>query len=549
MKRFSIIFLLLLLASSLFVVSCASKTTPSTSTVPSITTTKSPVISSPMSISPTTSAAAQPQYGGTLKIIYIGNLGNLGSPSEGSQVFYPMTAGPAIQFLNVVDRDWNPMITPSTLASSFDISPDGKTITYHLRKGITFQDGTDFNADAVKYNLANNKIGGVPPATLANVASYEVIDPYTLKITLKNYDPYFLSNIGRGNPGMMASPAALSINSTAENAPKDHMVGTGAFKFDSWQRDTYVRYVKAANYWEPGKPYLDAVEIRQMVDATTAVMAFKSGEAHLISGISPQQASDLKAAGYQIIVSNTISPVSCIVPNATDPNSPFYNKSVREALEYAIDKKTITSSLGYGFFETATQFASTSDSRYVTGLPSRDYDPDKAKQLLADAGFANGFKTTIHAANIVDKDYLVALVSYLKKVNIDATLDMVDYMRFITMYNGGWDGIMVNPNMSGNLFGLNMYFGPPKYGPYTYANVYRPADWIDKLNKALTESDSVKRATMEKDLIAEVSNEAMAIPINITAFLAAQTSNVHSLDWGGYSNYQFQAQNAWLSSK
>jgi ABC-type transport system substrate-binding protein len=126
---------------------------------------------------------------------------------------------------------------------------------------------------------------------------------------------------------------------------------------------------------------------------------------------------------------------------------------------------------------------------------------------------------------------------------------MVDYMRFITMYNGGWDGIMVNPNMSGNLFGLNMYFGPPKYGPYTYANVYRPADWIDKLNKALTESDSVKRATMEKDLIAEVSNEAMAIPINITAFLAAQTSNVHSLDWGGYSNYQFQAQNAWLSSK
>ena len=555
MKKFPVVFLLLLLASSLFVMSCASNTTTTTSKAPVTSTTTSTTTSATApkttttssSPSPTTSSGPKPQPGGNLNIIVIGLLGNLGSPGEGSAVYYPMSAAPAMQDLVDVDRDWNPIITPSTLASSFDISPDGKTITLHLRQGIKFQDGSDFNAEAAKYNLSHYNVAGVVPATLSNVASYNVPDPYTLQIVLKTFDPFFLTTLGRGNPGYMASPAALSINSTAENAPRDHMVGTGAYKFDSWQRDTFVKYTKLSNYWVSGKPYLDSITLTEIADPTTALMSFKAGEGQLISGLSPQQASDLKAVGAQIIFGNTIAPISCLVPNGSDPNSPFSDLRVRQALEYAIDKKAITDSLGYGFQEPATEFASTKDARYVTGLTPRNYDPNMAKQLLTAAGFPNGFKTTIHAANNVDKDYLVAIVTYLQKVNINATLDIVDGTRFNTMYNGGWDGIMVHPSMGATLSGLNQYFGPLKNSTYTYANVYRPDDWLGKLNVAMTEPDAAKRAADEKDLIGEVFNQAMAVPISISTFLAAQTNNLHDLAFGGTSNYKFQPQDGWLS--
>ena len=557
MKRFLVVFLLVVLASSLFLMSCSSGTTSSTTavatttakTTAATTTTSAPMTTTSTAPMTTTPTAPQPQYGGTLKIIVRSSLGNLGSPSEGTTAAYLTSAAPAIQSINIVERDWTPLITPSTLASSYDISPDGKTITLHLRQGIKFQDGTDFNAEAVKYNLENFRVNGVTYPTLRNVSSFNVIDPYTLQINLIEFDSYFVTNLGRGsNMGMMASPAAISINSTPENAVKDHMVGTGPFKFVSYQRDVLVRYEKWDGYWEQGKPYLDAIELRQITEPTTGIMAFKAGEAHLIAGLSPQEASELKAEGFEIIISNTMTPIVTLVPNGSDPESPFSDIRVREALEYAIDKKALSDALGYGLFEPVYQFATSLDSRYVDGLPVREYDPEKAKQLLADAGYPDGFKTAIHAMNSTDKDYLVAVATYLKKVNIDAEVDLMDPPRFATIY-AGWDGIMVSNFFGANLSGLNSAFGPPKSSAYNFSRVYKPADWLDKLHLALTEPDPVKRADMERALDAVLVNECMAIPINTNGFFAAQYDTVHDLDWGGHSNYQFQPQNAWLSEK
>lgn len=255
--------LILILFLSLLLPACAA---------PSSTTTK-PAASKPGAL--VTPTATKPQYGGLLKIIVRVTIGTLGSPSEGSTVYYPMSAAPAMQNLLLNDKDGNAITSNSTLAESYNISPDGKIITLHLRKGVKFQDGEPFNAEAVKYNLQNYAPNKVIPDLLKNVSSYDVIDEYTLRITLKVFDPSFLSSLAKGNTGIMASPAALKITSTPENMAKDHMIGTGAFKFTNWQRDVSAKYEKWTGYWEQGKPYLDGIEYNQVVDPVTSLVSLR----------------------------------------------------------------------------------------------------------------------------------------------------------------------------------------------------------------------------------------------------------------------------------
>jgi peptide/nickel transport system substrate-binding protein len=388
----------------------------------------------------------------------------------------------------------------------------------------------------------------VPPDFLRNVASYETPDENTLKITLKTFDSYFLTNMGRGNAGMMDSIAALKNPSTPQNLAKDHLVGTGPFKFVSWQGDTFAKYQKWDSYWAQGKPYLDAIEFNQVVEPSTSMMSFKNGEAQVLVGITPREANDLEAAGFQIVVSDTMPPVAAVTPDGANANSPFADKRVRQALEYAIDKKTLASGLGGKYYVPAYQFSVS--QKYFSGSNPlvRNYDPAKAKQLLAEAGYPNGFKTTMYAQTSTSKDLLGTLQDNLKAVGIDAQLDLAEASRWASFYKDGWkNGLMVHPSMGMNLAGMKNYFGPLGSGSLVYPSAFRPSGYLDKLDAALTQPDATKRAAQEDELVKIMSDEAMTTPLYVSTFLAAQSKNVHDLAWGAGSNYFFTPHNAWLS--
>jgi peptide/nickel transport system substrate-binding protein len=512
-------------------------------------TSKPPVTSSAQASAPSSSAAAaKPQSGGDIKIIVRVTIGTLGSPNEGTAVYYPMSAAPAMQNLLLNDKDGNPITSQSTLAESFDISADGITVTLHLRKGVKFQDGTAFNAEAVKYNLENFAPGKVVPDYLKNVASYTIVDENTLRVVLKKFDPSFLSSLGKGNAGIIASPAALKIASTPEKAAKDHMVGTGAFKFVSWQRDVSVKYEKWNQYWEPGKPYLNSIEIDQVVDPVTSLVSFQKGDAQVLVGITPKEARSLESQGFQIFPSVSLIPISCLTPDGANPDSPFADKRVRQAVEYALDKKAIAQSMGQGYYQGVTQYAAPTDARYVQGLEPRNFDPAKAKQLLADAGYSNGFKTKLIAQDTWDRDFLQAIQNYLKQVGIDADLDVADVARYRSYYTNGWkNGLMVHPSAAMPLSGMYMYFGPIGNNSLTYLSAWRPPGWLDKVQAAMNQVDSTKRLVQERELVKIIYEESMGIPIATSAFLEAQDKKVHELDWGVGSNYIFKPQNGWLS--
>lgn len=496
---------------------------------------------------PLPAGAQTPQYGGVLKIILPSGIRALGAPSQvGRGSLYSVISTPALESLVRHDNQFR--ITPR-LAESWDIAPDGKTITFHLRRGIKFQDGTDFNAAAMQYHMDTYTTMGVKPSYMRDISSYEVIDDFTLRLHLSNFNLNLLFNLV-GGAGLAVSPKALQKKSTPDKEPYDHMVGTGAFSLVSYEQDVKAVFKKVDNYWQKGKPYLDGIEFRQIADPVTAVMALKSGDGHLLYNITPEQATELKAAGFNIVPEN-LNPVGYITPDGANQDSPFGDKRVREALEYAIDKEPLAKGIGMGYFSVLTQFAAPSDNHYSTRLKAREYNPEKAKQLLKEAGYPNGFNTSILAMTTANRDVLVALQAYLNEVGIKAKLEIQDLGLLMKTLHEGWNnGILVNPFPcnAGLPTKIEMFFSADlKVGRTVMASHYKPKGWQERLQAAVTQPDPDKRTDLTREVCEMMHEEAMAIPLWTAPQISAIDPKVHDIHWAEGHGYFYEPQDTWLS--
>jgi peptide/nickel transport system substrate-binding protein len=489
-------------------------------------------------------AAGQPQYGGKLVLITNQPITKVGAPADGI-MFGARNTVPVFEQLLFLDEKRN--VVGGPLAPSYDVSPDGKTITLHLRQGVQFSDGTPFNADAVKTNfqmdVANNVMGSAP---LKNVASFDVIDDYTLRLTLNKFDCTLLTGMAGPQIGQIASPTALKKPTTPENLAKDHTVGTGPFLFDGFERDSYVRYKKNPNYWQKGKPYLDAVEIRTNPDLTVTIMAFRAGDAQWIENIDPVDATSLKKDGYFTDIARGLSFIHGLVPDGSHPNSPLLDKRVREAIEYAIDKETMMAGVGMGYYRVPDQMAMPEYPGYNPDLPPRKYDVAKAKKLLADAGYPNGLTLPLVTDVSGRKDILTAMQQYLKEAGINTTLDMADLSRIVAIKTKtGWEGILMDggPSIAANIDSWRS-FG----APYNTINMIKPADWVQRYDDLVSTPDVNARNQKWKGLVTQIYNDVSIIPYECDSPLYALNNNVHDLGWSknGVGNW-FDCVNVWLS--
>jgi peptide/nickel transport system substrate-binding protein len=456
---------------------------------------------------------------------------------------YPLTA-PITETLFIVDAA--DQIIP-VLAESVDVAADGLSVTFKLRKGVKFHDGTDFNADAVKYNLETVKAAKVSGgAALDNVTSYDIIDPYTIKVNLKAFDATFLMNLAQSGIGVMISPTALAKPTTPENAGKDHLVGTGPFMFDSWSLNQYIRMKKNPNYWQAGKPYLDTIEIRNMPDYTTSVMAFKAGEVDMVESIDPAQYNELKSQGYSVAIPKGLAFVFSFRTANKDPNSPFSKKEVRQALDYAIDKKGLVDGLGKGTYNVADQLGAPQQGWYIQGYATRSYDPVKAKMLLNQAGYPDGFKTILHGDVRGRQDDLVALQNYFKVIGIESTLDIADVARSSTFATQGFDGILQPgfPNWSTFTSWMNVWLNPVQ----TWPTMQFPANWTADWQAVRSEPDYDKRMAKMQALLKVVYDEALVIPWMWDSPRYVLNNKIHDLKWDDVDiNGYWDAVNVWRS--
>ena len=486
----------------------------------------------------TSSAADTPRYGGILKMIHNGGTTIIASPADGATWMRNTRA----VFETLLNTDDNDRIRP-WLVESWDIAPDGKYVILHLRKGIKFHDGTDFNAEAVKFNLELMAQKKLPAAVgLQKVTSYDILDDYTLQINFSKYDGTLLLRLAQTPLGQMASPTAMKKTATPDNAVELHMVGTGPFMYDRWQRDNYVKYKRNPNYWQQGKPYLDGMEFRTIKDMTVGLMAFKAGEAQVIENISPDDIAPLKDAGFKV-THPKLHFMHTVFPDGANPDSPFADKRVREALDYAIDKKAMAEGLFLGTYYPLTQLAAPSDAFYNPDIQGRSYNPEKAKQLLAEAGYPHGFKTKIVTDVRMRKEILAALQTYWKEVGIDADIDTADVARGTEMTLKGWKGILI-PGfpIPANTVAIASRFSQD------YPSYYRPAGWQQKWDALLTQTDENKRIEQLKEIVKIMYEEAVVIPHLYNSPLQANDGTVVDFDFHGNNTPDyFNASGVWLT--
>jgi peptide/nickel transport system substrate-binding protein len=274
------------------------------------------------------------------------------------------------------------------LAQSWEISDDGLTYTFKLAEGVSFHDGTSMDAEDVKFSLDRARAedsANAQKALFGSIAEVEAVDGSTVKITLSAPNGSLLFNLAWGDAVIVAPESIENI----KQAP----VGTGAFKFANWVQGDNITLERNPDYWgTPAK--LDKVTFKFISDPTAAFAAVMAEDVDVFAGYpAPENVPQFEAdARFQVIVGNTEGET---ILSTNNKMPPFDNVKVREALAHAIDRQAIVDGAMFGLGTPIGTHFAPHHPDYVDLTAESAYDPEKAKALLAEAGFGDGFTTTL----------------------------------------------------------------------------------------------------------------------------------------------------------
>ncbi len=309
------------------------------------------------------------------------------------------------------------------LAESWDISKNGTVITLHLRKGVKFHSNKsftpsrDFNADDVlftfnrmwktdhpyhavsggKYDYFNDMNMG------ALLKSIEKVDDYTVRITLNRPEAPFMANLAMPFAYILSAEYADAMMKAGTPEKMDQIpIGTGPFSFEAYQKDALIRYKAFDGYWN-GRQKLDRLVFAITKDATTRYAKLKKGECHVMPYPNPADVAAMKKDPSLNVIEGEGLNIAYLAFNTT--KKPFDDKRVRQAINMAIDKQAIIDSVYQGMGVVAKNPIPPTMWAYNDAVKDYPYDPEKAKALLAEAGFPNGFETDLWALS-VSRSYL-----------------------------------------------------------------------------------------------------------------------------------------------
>jgi peptide/nickel transport system substrate-binding protein len=358
-------------------------------------------------------AQSTPKRGGTLRISAPTNPSSL-DPATGG-------AGSDHAFLftmydTLTEWEFETLKPKPGLAESWSF-PDPTTFVLNVRPGVTFHDGTPLDAEAVKFNLERNKSDPKSniKADLATVASVEVSGP--MQVTLKlNTPDAALPGILADRAGMMVSPAALKASATG-NVTRTP-VGAGAYAFVSWADGERIVVKRNEKYWKASRPYPDGIEFAIISELTTGVRSVTAGQNDLIYQLPPRQKAVVERSNNLKVVNGPTLYVFQVFVNWAKP--PFDDIRVRKAFNFAIDREAFVKAALAGLAEPAYMNLPKSHWAYDKSVAELyPYDPDKARKLLAEAGFKEG--TPIEIGGYPDQDAVQReeiLIEQLRKAGI-----------------------------------------------------------------------------------------------------------------------------------
>ena len=352
--------------------------------------------------------------------------------------------------MNVYDglvryRDGTLEVEPA-LAESWEISEDGTEYTFALREGITFHDGTPLDAEAVKFNFDRmlneehpyHDTGPFPLSFFFSaIEETEVVDPLTVRFTLNAPYAPFLSNLAYPT-GLIVSPSAVMEHGADFGRNPS---GTGAFTFAEWRSNEAVVVEGNPGYWD-GAPSLDAVVFRPITDANTRVAEMLAGGIDLMVEVPPNALSEFEGEGYTI--HEQAGPhLWFLILNAKE--GPFADVRVRQAANYAVNKQAIVENVLEGTAEVAAGPTPPAFAwAHNEDLEPYPYDPDRARELIAEAGAEGAeltFFVTEGGSGMLDPVPMgTAIQADLEAVGFDVQIETYEWNTFLGEVNPGLEG-------------------------------------------------------------------------------------------------------------
>lgn len=431
------------------------------------------------------------------------------------------------------------------LATKWEPSEDGLTYTFTLREGVKFHDGTDFNAEAVvknfdrwangseeKFPYYKSMFGGFKGEEGRVIDSVTADGDYTVVFKLTRAQAPFLKNIAM-SPFAIASPTAFEKDGDKFG---DNPVGTGPFKFVEWKRNDSITIEKFDGYWDKALPKLDKVIFRSIPDNSARLNDLLTGAIDLADGINPADGVTIEGDSSLQLFERPSMNVGYLGLTTTRP--PFDNAKVRQAVNYAIDKEAIIEAFFEGRAEIAKNPLPSSIPGFNDDITGYEYNPEKAKELLAEAGFADGFEMELWAMPVPrpympdGKKVAEAIQKNLEDVGIKAKIVSYEWATYLEKASKGeadafllgWTGDNGDADnfiyvlLDGDNIGSNNY---------TY---YDNQDLHKILIEAQTEVDEDKRNELYKQAQEIIFEDAPWVPLaHSTPLLAGKSDIVNFL--------------------
>lgn len=317
------------------------------------------------------------------------------------------------------------------LATSWTVDDDQRTWTFKLREGVRFHDGSPFNAEAVKFTfdrLMNPDTGSPRRSTLAAVESVDVVDNNTVRIVTKAPYAPLLAQLSTYNAYIMSPEHVKKVGEKVREMPS----GTGPFKLKSWQPGERLTVVRNDDYWGE-KALLDSVTFTVVPEDSARTLLLLSGQADVISGVPTVMLDRLKKSGTINVIQKPGYRTIYLGMNLARP--PFDDIKVRHAVAYAINKEALLKGVLNGIGTLGGSYESSVIAGSATDLPPYPYDPAKAKALLAEAGYPDGFTTDFYVPTgryTMDRQLGEAIQAQLAEVGIRATIQAPEISSYLS---------------------------------------------------------------------------------------------------------------------
>ncbi|MGE7022523.1 glutathione ABC transporter substrate-binding protein [Solibacillus cecembensis] len=448
----------------------------------------------------------------------------------------------------LVVRDANGDLVPGLAESWTQV--DDLTWEFKLKQGVTFHDGEAFNAEAVKTSfdrILDPKVASPRAFLFEMVTEIKVIDDSTVQFVTEYPFSPLLAHLTH-NGGGVISPKSIAADYAAMEADSavlagsvisTNPVGTGPFKFVSWTPGTEIKLEKFAEY--AGTPAnLDTVTFKVVPEGATRVAELQSGYADIIGTVEPSQVANVNSFDAAAVLETASSSLTYIGFNTK--KKPFDDAKVRQAISKTIDRTKLIDGIYEGYGVPAISPLSPGIFGYTEDVTSMEYNVEEAKALLAEAGYADGFTTTIWTNdNPVRQQVAIVLQEELKKLNITANIEVLEFGAYLEKTAAGEHDMFILgwSNSTGDAdYGLYALFHSSQHGDPGNRSFYSNAEVDALLDKGRREADPAAREAIYKDALQKISDDSPMAFVLHPAYLTGVSDKVTGFNVGADGIYR-----------